>query len=113
MKLHSIKVVKGGLLGREQTCVQCTPSQLCVQCAAAPPTVTVPDDGREETDDIGERVRDGGEQEEVSDEGSDMDDDHNATDDTSYGYAVWAKYLRTWYPAKVVSPVEIPSSLQH
>ena len=103
MKLHSIKVVKGCLRGREQTCVQCTPSQLCVQCAAAPPTITVQDDGREDTDDIGERFCDA-EHKEVSDEGSDTDDDHNATDYTSYAQCaqkaiIWNKFI---YPQPLV-----------
>ena len=112
LKLHSIKVVEGGLLGHEQTCIKCSASELCAECNVAPPTTAIVEEDEEEDEDgDGERVDDEDHQD-ASDDESEIDDDHNDTDDTNYGYAVWAKYLRTWYPAKVVSPDDIPPSLK-
>ena len=111
LKLHSIKVVEGGLLGREQTCVKCSPSELCAACNVAPPTTTIAEEVEDDDDKECKRVDDE-EHQDASDDESEIDEDHNATDNTNYGYAVCAKYLRTWYPAKVVSPDDIPPSLK-
>ena len=111
LKIHSIKAVDGGLLGLEQTCVKCSPSELCTTCVASPPTVVMADEvDDDDSDSEYERLT---EDEDASDDGSDIEQEHHETESTNYGYPVWAKYLRSWYPAKVVSPSDIPLSLQH
>ena len=99
------------MLANEQTCTICTPSEICASCKNSPATITTnkhSDHANDAVDDEEvdtERVDD---DEHGSDEESDIKYDHNATDDTNYGYPIWAKYGKKWYPAKVVSPDIIP-----
>ena len=95
LKLHSIKVVENGLLALQETCVQCSPSTLCEKCLKAIPTAII-EDADDSDDEDGERIDD--DEIDSTDEESDSDEE-NVTDDVNFGYAVWAKYNRTWYPA--------------
>ena len=110
MKLDSIKIVENGLLALEETCLKCTPSVVCQQCKMASPTVRVQAECDEGEDD-GERVYDENDGDATDDEESDSDDEVSDVN-YAYGFSVWAKYLRTWYPAKVVSTDVLPPALK-
>lgn len=107
LKVHSIKTVPCGLLAQLQTCTSCSPSILCDKCLELPPTVITEE--AEDSEDDGERVCD--DDIAITDNDSDSEDDTENTE-TNFGYAVWAKYYRTWYPSKVVSANELPASLK-
>ena len=107
LKIHSIKTVPSGLLAQHQTCRFCSPSVLCDDCLKLPLTVTTEE--TEDLEDEGEYLYD--EDVAITDNDSDSEDDNDITE-TNFGYSVWAKYYRTWYPAKVVSENELPASLK-
>ena len=95
MKTHSIKVVNIRLLENEQTCTICTPSEICATCKNSPATITTNKHSDHANDAVDNEEVDAewvDDDEHGSDEESDIEYDHNATDDTNYGYPIWAKY---------------------
>ena len=111
LKIHSIKTVPGGLLAHQETCTSCTPSSLCRNCQNSAPTIAIDEDDTDESEGEGEDETVNDDDVEISDTDSDTDDDPGNSD-INFGSVVWAKYCRTWYPAKVVSASELPSSLK-
>lgn len=107
--IHSLKLFGHGIIASTLSCLNCTAASLCATCKEKP--LAVEGENSEEEEDLAvEPTRE--------DEDDLNDSDRDGTDESesdsecfSPGDIVWAKYQRTYFPAKVVTPSEVPVQL--
>lgn len=99
-----------GILGQKLTCVQCTPAKLCEQCSSCEPSISTVD---EDTDKPEQEIICNDDEDDGPTDLSSSDPDSDI-DEESFkpGDVVWAKHGRMWYPARVVSPFDVPEHLK-
>ena len=113
LNIHTLKLHPDGILAQTLSCLDCKAQSLCLKCSASDPTISVEDDDTPE--EVPECIQD-----EDDDGPSDMSDASTSSDTDSYleeesfkpGDVVWARHGRIWYPAKVLSPTEVPDHLK-
>ena len=111
MWTHSITVRKDGLIADQLSCLNCTVSKICPQCLEKDLVIEKPS-ASDEYESCDERFYDS-----MDDGCTDDDDDDDIEDDSEVpfnrGDIVWAKYGRTFYPAKVVGKDDVPKQYHH
>ena len=104
-KVHQMFVKDGGLIAEELACTTCSPVKLCEECERK--DFYQLSDSEDEDD---RSIQD------ESDVGCSDLEDSDADDVENYNFGpgdiVWAKYGRTYFPAKVVNYKELSEKLQ-
>ena len=129
--LHSFKVLKGGILGSQLSCLQCSVGKVCDSCKLLELTVSadevkiallqqregsnsdesedeseaeIEDDESDSEDDLGS---------DIGDEETDMEESEEEASLSDPGSIVWVLWGRRWYPARVVLLVDVPEFLRN
>ena len=107
--------MEGGILASELTCTTCTVSTVCASCKEKPLAVYFEESDSEEEadgDDDDQQAKINDADFDASDESEDEDEcDALINSDLRTGDVVWAKFSRTWYPARIACMSEVPESL--
>ena len=113
---HFTKKTDGSIITRELSCLKCIlQKSCCEQCQKISPVheQTAVTDYDKELEDVEDDIEEDENDTSVCEEDEDkvVDEEEDEDDSLAPGTVVWAR-LRSWYPATICSPEDIPDSLK-